>query len=148
MKHTSASLSSAPAAMVPPAVVVCPVGVSPSPCATPDEAFFCEVPENRAARSPAFIAAGAPPPRPPLLAPAPCLFSPPSSAELSPLPLPRHFPLPRPLPPPLCPSPRVRGGEVGPVCMFVPSIALASFVIRYAFCILPVKAPKRGVWLS
>jgi hypothetical protein len=132
MKHTSASLSSAPAAMVPPAVVEFPAGVSPSPCATPGKAFFCELPENRVARSPAFIAAGAPLPRPPLLAPPPCLFSPPSFAELSPLPLPRPCPLPRLLPPPLCPSPLVRGDEVGPGCgcVFVPSIAL-SLSFRY-----------------
>jgi len=130
MKHTSASLSSAPAAMVPPAVVVCPVGVSPSPCTTPGKVFFCEVPENRVARSPAFSAAGAPPPRPPLLAPPPCLFSPPSFAELSPLPLPRLCPRPLPLPPPLCPSPLARGVEVGPVCVFAPSIVL-SLLFRY-----------------
>jgi hypothetical protein len=129
MKHTSASFSSAPAATVPPAGVEFPTGVSPSPCATPGKVFFCEAPENRVARSPAFSAAGAPPPRPPLLAPPPCLFSPPSFAELPPLPLPRPCPLPRPLPPPLCPSPLVRGGEVGPVCVFAPSIALSLFFL-------------------
>jgi hypothetical protein len=143
MKHTSASLSSAPAATVPPAAV-CPAGVSPSPCATPGKVFFCELPENRVARSPAFIIAGTPPPRPPLLAPPPCLFSPPSFAELSPLPLPRPWPRPRPLPPPLCPSPRVRGGEVGPVCVFVPSIAL-SLLVRYGVSLSsPIDSLPRG----